>query len=303
MGGLILLASCGRPDSSGVYVAKSGREASLIQLAQTKDGAVSGRIEVMSIGPGGTVNDEAASFGGAATDHDLTLAPGSAGLAAAGSFSRDTLTISRKGIPVSARKASLADFRKAVAQLTARAAEERRRVAESRPGQDAGGAAPSGVKDAATLERAVTELQADTAKLDAGVSSAPDFGRQSVDNSSKITQMARSAPTLGRPDRDRLIASANQLAVATNQIDIARTRYAIGLDQIVQHASPLATEVQRFCDTPSAAQLQVQCSRAKAAATGFESALVHGSVVLKGYKQTIQEELVRQNEMVQRMGG
>jgi hypothetical protein len=115
--------------------------------------------------------------------------------------------------------------------------------------------------------------------------------------------MARTAQTLSGSERRRLVASANQVIVETNQIDIARSQYAIGLDQIVQRASPLATQVERFCDTPQAAPLASQCVEAKSAATGFESALVHGSVVLKGYKQTIQTEIARQNEMVQRMGG
>jgi hypothetical protein len=299
-GGLVLLASCGRPDSSGVYVSRSDRQAALIELTQDKDGDVTGRVEVMSIGTGGTVGDQSKAFDGVASSHELTLKPAGPGLGASGSFSRDTLTISLNGAPLKARKASVGDFQKAVAQLRAKAAGERRLYAES---QAAGPVEAADIKDAATLGQAVAQLEADTVKLDQGVSSAPNFGQRAAGNTARIAQMARTAPTLSGPERRRLVASANQVIVETNQIDISRTQYAIGLDPIVQRASPVATQVQRFCDTPQAAQLASQCSRAKAAAVGFQSALVHGSVVLKGYKQAIQTELARQNEMVERIGG
>jgi hypothetical protein len=303
IGGLVLLASCGRPDSSGVYLSRSDREATLIQLTQTNDGGVTGRLEVMSIGPGGTVNDEFRTFVGVAFNHELTLKPAGAGLGLSGSFSRDTLTITRNGAPLKARKASLGDFQKAVTQLRAKAAGERRLFAQNQAGSAVGTVEAGDIKDAATLGQAVTQLESDTVKLDQGVSAAPNFGQQAAGNTARIAQMARTAPTLGGQERRRLAASANQVIVETNQIDIARTQYAIGLDEIVQRASPVATQAQRFCDASQAAQLKLQCSRALAAATSFQSALVHGSVVLKGYKQTIQTELARQNEMVQRMGG
>lgn len=303
IGGVILVASCGRPDSSGVYVSKSDRDASLIELTQTKDGGVTGRVEVVSIGADGTVNDESKSFDGVASNHRLALKPAGAGLGVSGSFSRDTLTISRNGAPLKARKASLGDFQKAVAQLRAKAAGQRRLFAERQADRAPGAVEASDIKDATKLGQAVTDLEDDAVRLDQGASSAPDFGRRSAENTARIAQMVRAAPTLSGPERQRLVASANQVIVETNQIDIARSQYAIGLDEIVQRASPVAMQVQRFCDTPQAAQLGPQCRRAKAAATGFESALVHGSVVLKGYKQTIQTELARQNDMVRRIGG
>jgi hypothetical protein len=303
IGGLVLLASCGRPDSSGVYLSKSDRDAMLIELTQAKDGGVAGRIEVVSIGADGALNDDSRTFEGVAANHELSLRPAGAGLDASASFSGDSLTVSRNGAPLKARKASLGDFQKAVAQLRSKAAGQRRLFAQSQADRSVGTAGPVRIKDEATLGQAVTELEADTAKLDQGVSSAPDFGQQAAQNTARISQMVRSAAALSGAERRRLAASANQVVVETNQIDIARTQYAIGLDPIVQRASPVATQVQRFCDAPEGAPLAGQCVRAKAAATGFQSALVHGSVVLKGYKQTIQTELARQNEMVQRMGG
>jgi hypothetical protein len=302
--GALLVASCGRPDASGVYLSKSDREAVLIRLAQAKDGAVTGRIEVIALGPDGAVSDDSATLNGAASKHELVFKPAGVwlgGAGASGSFTRDGLTIRRNGIDVTARKASLDDFQKAVSQLKARAAKARRQAADvqaTEAGQGAGGAAFEDAADkGAKLREAAAGLQADAAKLNAAVSAAPDFSRQAADNTARIAGMASGG------DRGRLAASASQVIVETNQIDVARTRYAIVLDQIVARAAPIATAVQRFCDTPPAAPFGQPCTEAKAAATDFESALVRAATVFKGHKLTVQTELARQNQIARKIGG
>jgi hypothetical protein len=291
IGAVILLTSCGRPDASGLYVSTSDRQAALVQLVQSKDGALAGRIEVISIASGGAVNDESSSLDGSSS-----------------AVTGDTLTIRPKtGPALKARRGSLVDFQKAAAQLKVRASQERRHVAEAQS-KTAEQAAEmtifANAKDpSARLEQAAADLEDDAAKLDQAVLAAPDFGQRSADNTSRIAQLARTAPTLAGSQRQGLIGQANQVIVETNQIDLARTRYAIGLDQIIQRASPMATSVQRFCETPEAAKLAAPCSRANAAATDFERSLVHASALFRGYKQTVQIELNRQNEMLRRMGG
>ena len=47
--GALALSACARPDASGIYLAKSDREAAMIQLVQTGDGAVTGRVEVVQM--------------------------------------------------------------------------------------------------------------------------------------------------------------------------------------------------------------------------------------------------------------
>jgi hypothetical protein len=306
----ILVVSCGRPDASGVYLAKSGREATLIQLAQAKDGAVTGRVEVIAIGPDGALTDTSATLDGAASRRGLTFRPTGpwfGGASASGSFTRGGLTISRGGGAVKARKASLGDFQKAVSQLKATAAAERRRAVDTPARQAAetvqAEAFEGGGDQGPKLQAATRELQADAAKLNDGVSAAPDFGRQASDNTARVAQLAQQARAAGGADRSRRPVLANQVIVETNQIDVARTRYAIDLDRIVAKAAPLAMAVQRFCDTPPAAQAGQPCAAARAAATDFESALVRASTVLKGHKQTIQTELARQNQIVQKIGG
>jgi hypothetical protein len=83
----------------------------------------------------------------------------------------------------------------------------------------------------------------------------------------------------------------------------ARNVDLVGLDQIVSRAAPLATAVERFCDTKEAAPFAPACAPAKAAATDFESALVRAATVFKAHKQAVQTELTRQTQIVQRIGG
>lgn len=304
------LASCGRPDASGVYVLTSDREATLIQLIQGKDGAINGRIESISIGPGGGMNDQSANLQANASGHDLTFKPTSlwfGGTGASGSFTGNLLTIRRGGSEVKAPKASLDAFQKAAAQLKARATEERHQIAE-RQGNQAAAAAQAvaftdGAGGSAKLQEAAADLGASAIKLNDAVTAAPDFTRQSAANTAQIARMAQSAPTLPGVERSRLAVSANQLLAGTNQIDIARTQYAIGLNQIVQHAAPIATAVERFCETPQATPFERPCTQAKAAATDFESALVRASTVFKGHKQAVQTELTQQGELIRKMGG
>ncbi|HEY4030958.1 MAG TPA: hypothetical protein VGM25_11485 [Caulobacteraceae bacterium] len=310
LAGAMMLASCGRPDSTGVYLSKSDREVDLIQLAQAKDGAVTGRLEVISVGQGGVVNDRSAKLDGAASKHDLVFKPTDAwfgGVAGSGAFDRGSLTISHNGSELKARKGSLDEFQKLVGQLNARATMERHRADETKADRAAQVAQAAAIKDAgdkaARLQEAAAQLRADAAKLNDAVAAAPDFGQQSVGNTARIGQMAQSAATLSRKERGRLSAQANQVIVGTNQIDVARTQYAVGLNQIIQHASPIATDVERFCDTPQASPFAKACAEAKTAATGFESALVRASVMFKGYKQTVQTELARQNQLAGRIGG
>jgi hypothetical protein len=306
----VALASCGRPDASGIYLAKSDHQAAMIQLVQGKDGIIGGRVEVASIGPGGVLNDQSNPLEGAASKHDLVLKPAGAwfgGLGVSGRFSGDTLTLSGNGSQVMAHKASLDQFQKALTHLKAQADIERRRAAEAQATPAAEAAEAGDLEGAgdktARLRQAALDLRADAARLDAGVAAAPDYARQSAENTAKVARMLQTAPGLSRLDRGRLSGSANGVAIATNQIEIARYQYALRLNPIVQHSSPTATAVQRFCDTPAAAPVSARCAEANAAATEFQSAVVHASSVLKEQKQAVQRDETQQNEMARKIGG
>jgi hypothetical protein len=49
------------------------RQVTLVQLVETKDGNVTGRLEQVSIGTNGIVSDQATAVDGAASQHDLIL--------------------------------------------------------------------------------------------------------------------------------------------------------------------------------------------------------------------------------------
>jgi predicted small secreted protein len=191
----------------------------------------------------------------------------------------------------------------AVSALQLKAAAERRLTADAEASRADAAARAQPIRDATALQSASEELKGDAAKLDAGVEAAPDFGRQAADNTTRLEQLAASAPTLPGQARAQLAVSASRLIVGTGQVDAARAQYATGLDRIVRAASPLATEVRELCGSPEGSRLGRPCAEAEAAAIEFDRSLVHASVVLKGYRQTIQTELERQNALVQKIGG
>jgi hypothetical protein len=299
------LAACGRPDASGLYLSRSDRAVTLVQLGQTRDGAVRGRIEAVSIGPGGQIDDRSTALDGTAAQHGLTFR--SAGAAVSGTFSHDALALNGPGLALTARRSSLKDYQAAVARLESAAAAERKRASDAEARQadaavqtEAVAAAPD---KAARIEAATAELLDDAAKLNAGVADAPDFGQQAAQVTAQIVQLAQRAPRLSGADRRQAIASANQLVLGASQIEVARSQYAVRLNQAVRRGAPLATEVLRFCGSAPAATLAGPCAKASAAATQYQSALVHAVVVFGGYKRAIQLDLARQNELVRKIGG
>ena len=306
----LTLASCGRPDASGVYLSQSDRETALVQIVQARDGTITGRIETFDIGPGGVVNGQTITLDGAASRHDLLLKPTSAwfgGSSATGRFTRDSLTLSHAGRDLQARRASPDDYQKAVARLQARATTERRRAAEAGFQRAEQQAQATTIADAADkngrMSAATVELRNAADRLNRGVEAAPDYGRQAADNTAKIEQLARLAASAAAAGRGPLGVQANQVRVATDQIEAARSQYAIGLEAILQQGSPVSTDVLRFCDSAGGAPFAGSCGPAKAAATSFQSALVRAVTVFRGYKQTIQTELLRQGEIAKRIGG
>jgi hypothetical protein len=320
----LLLVSCGRPDASGIYLHAADRRVTLVQLVQAKDGKVSGRLEDVTIGADGSVNDQAVAMDGEASGHDLMLKPGTAwygGVNASGSFSGNQLALAGAGFALTARKSSLANYQTAVAKLRSLAARRSRQVAVAQSAQQAqAGAArlaqaeqaaqAQTIQDASNkteaIESATVQLGVDTARLNAGVAQSPNFGQQSAANTARIAGMMQAAPTVSATQRSQLILAANQVEVGTNQIAAARSQYAIALDQIFQHARPIAEQIQAFCGSAQGAQgaqfAQV-CGPAKAAAADYQASLTRGRTIFLGYQQAIQDDLARQSAMIQRMGG
>jgi hypothetical protein len=306
----VLLVSCGRPDASGLYVYASDRNVVLLQLVETKNGNVTGRLERVTVASNGTVSYQSAAVDGVASGHDLMFKPASAwygGLAVTGTFSSNGLTLTGMGRTLDAQRSNLGEYKAAVARLQSVAAGDRQRIASLQAAQMAHVAQVQAARNVAEeitkIEAATIQLRDDTAKMNSGIAACPDFGKRSAMNTERIAKMLRIAPTLSEVDRNQLVVAANQVEVATNQIEVARSQYAIELNDIVQDAGPLADKLQGFCTSPQGAQFAEPCIGAKAAAVDFQTSLARGRNSFIGYKQAVQDELSRQSAMIQRMGG
>lgn len=304
------LASCERPDASGIYVYSSDREVALVQLVQTKGGNVTGRLEDMNVMANGTINDQSTPIDGAASKHDLMFKPASVwlgGLTATGAFSGSSLTLTGANFTLTAQRSNLEKYRFAVAHLQSVAAGVRATIAAAQATQASEAAQAQAIRDAADktakIEAATAQLRNDTARMNAAIANCPDFARRSAMNSTRVEKMLRLAPTLSEIERNQLVVSANQVEVGTNQIEVARAQYAIGLNQIIQDATPIADAIDRFCGSPQGAQFPQPCETAKAAAADFRVSFARDRTSFVGYKQAVQDELNRQSAMIQRMGG
>jgi hypothetical protein len=147
---------------------------------------------------------------------------------------------------------------------------------------------------AAALRAAEAALRDDGAKLDAGVQAAPDFGAQALANTARLRALIAARGQA---------AAASQILLDTNALDVARTRYAIGLNPLVEAGVPVDDDLRRFCGSPEAAPFAAPCAEALTAATAFEQSQVHAAVVFKAYKETVRGELASQTELVKTVGG
>jgi len=300
---------------------KDADTAAMFQIVQTKDGAISGRTEVVGIGPGGAFTDQSGNLDGAVSNHDLIFKPTSVwlgGISASGSFTGDTLTISRNGTELKAKRATLAEFDQAASQIKAKAAAQQHQIAEAAAKAAAEAAEAAATASAQAAEAASLKDTADktaklgqaaaafrelAAKIHQAVAAAPDYGKASAANTARLSKMAQMAPRLSAVDRGRLSIEAGQVPIGTGQIEIARTQYAFGLNQTVQSAVPAMTTIENFCASPQGAQFAQPCSDAKAAAADLRAEVTRDAAVFQGYKQAVQAELDRQNAMVQQIGG
>lgn len=307
---LSALAACGKPDASGIYVHSSDRAVTFVQLIQTPDGKVTGRLQETTIEADGTVKEKSAAVDGSASDHDLMLRPASAwygGVQASGTFSRNELTLTGEGFTLNAERSSFEKYQEAVVYLKTAATEERQKIETAREAEATQAAQAQAVQDTNTkltaLGNATNQLRQDTGKLNASITNCPNFARHAAANTARIAKMLKIAPTLTELDRNQLAVEANQIQVETNQIDVERSQYANGLNQIVQDAEPIVGRVQKFCSAPPASQFAAPCNTAKSAIAEFQAAVARGRNAFLPYKQALQTELQRQSAMTRRMGG
>ncbi len=307
---LIGLTSCGKPDASGIYVQVADREVTLVQLIQTPDSRLTGRLEETTIGADGTVRSKAAEADGSVSGHDLLLRPASVwygGVQASGAVSGDRLTLSGEGFTLNAERSTLDKYQDAVAHLRIVADGDRRRLAAIRADNAAQAENAREAQRLAVLQRGVSlaadRLRAETARLNESVANCPDFGERAAANTARIAKMLQTGTYASGVGRGQLSVAANQVEVSTNQIEVARSQYALELNGIVGDAAPYATAIQKACMPPTAAELQAPCNEANSALAGMRSAITRGGDKFKPYKQQVRAELERQSDMIRQFGG
>jgi hypothetical protein len=303
-----LLASCGRPDASGIYVSASDRQVTLVQLVETKDGTLTGRAEELSIDSSGNVKDRIVPLDGAASDGNLVFKPTSVwfgGLQATGTLTRAGLALTTGGNTFVIARSTMENYQAAVAHFREVAASTRQKVADAKAAQAAHEAQLKAIRAVAdkivALDNATTRLRSDTERMNKGLANSPDFGARSAANTARIERMLKAAPTLSSLQRGQLGVQASQIEVDTNQVEVARSQYAIELNQVVQDAGPVADQVEAFCNSPQGAQFAKPCGPAKAAAADFRASLERGRTSFNGYKQAVQNEISRQDALIRQI--
>lgn len=308
------LAGCGRPNVSGIYLATKEREVTLVQLVDAGDGHLNGRVESVTLAPGGQVNDQAVALEGTTANNEITvlLKPMSflqAGITATGAISGNQLTLTGRGFSLSAAKSDLKGYQSAVAKLQEKAEAERARLAaEAGKRQVAAMAAQAAANATARvqqqqdeekrLDAASATLRNATIEFNQALDHVPDFAGRALQNTNKVEAMVAYAQNLSDQARGQVSVQANQVIVGTNQIEVARSQYAISLEQRSQPAASLAESVVGFCTSPKGAGFTDKCQTARDAALGYKKAQSRAVSLMSAAETGIRRSIEKQEEAV-----
>jgi len=113
---------------SGVYVGATADKVIMVQIVQTPDGRLAGRVENVSLASDGSIKDDSVAMDGAADGRQFTISPKSALVAtftdsATGFIDGDLLDLSWQGGHDTLRRSDAYGFETAVAALHTRAAQ------------------------------------------------------------------------------------------------------------------------------------------------------------------------------------
>ena len=300
----LLLAACGKPDASGIYVAKTDSRVTLVQLVQAQDGKLTGRLEESTIGVDGTVTTKEAMVDGSVSGNELMLRPASAwfgGIQASGTISGSKLTLTNKSDTLTADRSSLEEYQEAVAKLKGNAAEQQQKVAETNAALQQEEARIQGERETAATVASIREaasLVANAAtRLNNGISKSPDFAKLASANTARVSRMLAAAPNMSEVQRGQLGVQANQVIVGTNQIDVAREQYALRLNDVVNEAKDAAGPIAKHCGQKPAPQFAAACQEAFAAMNDFKAAVGRGQSSFSPYKQRVADEIQQQEQL------
>lgn len=302
---LALLSGCGKPDHSGVYVFATEREVTMVQIVQSEDGQVTGRVQSDTINQDGTIARSDAAIDGAISGNELVLKPTSpwfGGINASGAFEGDTLTLTAEGGSMSAKRTSLSDFQRRADGLKAIAADKRRELAavqaRSESEREEKLAQRNLIDRAELVSQRVIEIRSGTVRLSTAIEKAPDFAGAAATNTAKIGRLARTAPTLSDVPRGQLSVAAHQIEIQTNQILIQRDQYAANLSQMSDQIARKVAQVSQICTPPISPQLVNPCTDAEQATRGFQTVYERARSTFKPLKTRIEAELREQQRLL-----
>ena len=304
----LALVACGKTDVSGIYLFASEREVTMVQLIQSPDGKLTGRIQSDFIDTDGKVAEKSAAADGAISGNDLVLKPASAwygGVQASGTIKGSNLTLSGEGFTLNATRSSLDDFQKKVAALQSTAAEQRQKLAKSRAAAAQAQAEADMQRNLAAQASQVTDrvaaMRNATLRLANAIDRSPNFGQAAAANTAKIARMASAAPSMSELARGQLGVAASQIEVGTNQIEVQRTQYANGLNQLVSDITDNAAQIARICGKAPALPLVASCDSAKVAANEFKAIYERGKLRFTPYKAQVEAEIAKQDSLIRRI--
>jgi len=305
---LLAATGCGKRDASGIYVAVTDQTVTLVQLVQSPDGKLIGRIQESKIVADGTVKETSLEADGSISGQDLLLSPKSVwfgGVQASGTVSGNKLTLVGTGYTLTAQLSSFQKYQDAVEHLRSVGADYRQQIADTQAAEASAKAKAKAERDLANKQAEILEvarlLRAETAKLIAEIKQIPNFGQDAAANTAHIVKMLQIAPTLSGVEIGQLSVAASQVEIDTYQIEVARSQYAIGLDQILRNAGRLAAELEKMCTLPYSPQFTMQCKEAKPVIPDFKEKLKYGQEKFMPHRQQVKIELDRQKVLIRKI--
>lgn len=220
----ILLAGCGKPNASGIYVSSTINEVVMIQLIQTDDGKLTGRLEDTTVGPDGAINNKAVSADGAVSNNDILLRPASVwlgGMQASGSFDRSTLKLTFDGGSLNAERSDLNKYQIALAHLQTSASDKQVQVAAAKAAGIVRQAEIAFNQNISTtrdkIQMSALQIRSDTQNLENGLNHSPNFGQFAKDDTAKISSMMQYIPNISDFKRNQ-ISYSDKVSYESNRI-------------------------------------------------------------------------------------
>lgn len=231
----LVVAGCA-PKISGVYVAKTGDSIEMVQLVETPDHKITGRLETTSIKPNGDVANEVVTLEGAAARDEVTLllkpvAFLSVGISATGQVKGNKLSLSGRDTSFSGSRSDLANYQHSLGDLRRRAAERQTRVraqaAEAAAKTEAQLAVIKAGQDrerAEALDKLTDGIVDGASKLSAAADQMPDYAAAFASNTDNMRALAPNQFAQGKllfddtaKRHSEFIAFVRQFNDATNQ--------------------------------------------------------------------------------------